>query len=430
MHRISAKQRSEAKFAGSVIDSIFDGTPASAKESYLKFLVATIDFLSAKYPNTWGATLFGDEICLNAGPVVGLALHKGGLIVLVEEESAPKSEKLWVSHGRALGCYLTTVPLADLKAKLPSLKISHRNAISISARNLTTPSIRNAHSIGITKFLSQFVHRPIPDPLYIGQMPLHLLNGGFGNNDKQVLERAARGDGRVGSWVVPKSAAIGDQVVINVAKQGLFATGRIASGTKPRADWHNRYGARLDCITLIVPPISLEEVQREIPGLGWARYARSIATPSPEIATEIRHLIGQQNATGEGELTDAKIASASIEELRRIALLQKQGAATPKQREILVLARSKAIRKYVLKRAKGLCEGCSVPAPFLGTDGLPFLEAHHTIRRAEEGPDDLWSVIALCPNCHRRTDAGQDARSFNDSLIKKLAKLEPKSKKC
>jgi 5-methylcytosine-specific restriction protein A len=128
-------------------------------------------------------------------------------------------------------------------------------------------------------------------------------------------------------------------------------------------------------------------------------------------------------------LSDAEFDSASIEELRRIALLPKKGSATSKQREIQSYDRSRAIRKYVLKRADGHCEGCSAPAPFLGIDGYPFLEAHHTIRRAEEGPDDLWSVIALCPNCHRRTDLSQDAKRFNESLIKRLTKLEPTPKK-
>jgi len=33
------------------------------------------------------------------------------------------------------------------------------------------------------------------------------------------------------------------------------------------------------------------------------------------------------------------------------------------------------------------CEGCSAAAPFLGADGEPFLETHHTTRVADEGPD-------------------------------------------
>ena len=38
------------------------------------------------------------------------------------------------------------------------------------------------------------------------------------------------------------------------------------------------------------------------------------------------------------------------------------------------------IRVYVLARANGKCEGCSAPAPFLRSDGTPYLEPHHLRR--------------------------------------------------
>jgi hypothetical protein len=254
---------------------------------------------------------------------------------------------------------------------------------------------------------------------------LHLLNGGYGNGDKVTLERASRGTGKVRSWVVPKSAAIGDEVVINVAGEGLFASGRIASGTKPRTDWKNRYGANLDSIKLIDPPILLSEVRKMIPALGWARYPRSIATPPRELVGEIKNLVTRRKKNGYSDLSKA-LEYVDIDDLRRIALLPSLQRDSAKHHQILVRTRRKAVRRYVLWRSRGNCEGCTLPAPFLGRDGEPFLEAHHTKRRSEDGPDDLWTVIALCPNCHRRTEMGQDAEKFNRALIKKLAKLEPK----
>ncbi len=117
------------------------------------------------------------------------------------------------------------------------------------------------------------------------RVSLHLLNGGYGNGDKEWLEEAARASRRIQSWIVPKNAAIGDEVVINVAGFGLFATAKVASSTKQRTDWPNRYGAALNAITLIKPAISLPLVQQLIPQLGWARYPRSIATPAPHRQT-------------------------------------------------------------------------------------------------------------------------------------------------
>jgi hypothetical protein len=184
MQRIGTKERSEPKAAADVIENIIGGTPASAKESYLKFLAASIGFLSDRYPYRWGVTLFGQTIRLNAGPVECLTLYRAGLNVLVEEKSAPKRVELWRRYQRAPGCFLTTVPLSYLEANLSFLKNSHWNAISIAARNLTTPSIRNAHSTAITTLLTQILHRPIDDPSYISPTALHLLNGGFANNDR------------------------------------------------------------------------------------------------------------------------------------------------------------------------------------------------------------------------------------------------------
>jgi 5-methylcytosine-specific restriction protein A len=92
-------------------------------------------------------------------------------------------------------------------------------------------------------------------------------------------------------------------------------------------------------------------------------------------------------------------------------------------------ARSLAIRLYVLRRADGYCEGCTLAAPFRSADGSPFLEAHHTKRLADDGPDHPAKVIGLCPNCHRRAHHAGDALSFNASLIRKLPKLEAASKK-
>src|SRR5262249_48599114 len=87
--------------------------------------------------------------------------------------------------------------------------------------------------------------------------------------------------------------------------------------------------------------------------------------------------------------------------------------------------RSLRIHSYVLRRANGSCEGCDANAPFLRSDGSSYLEPHHTKRLADDGPDHPATIIALCPNCHRRAHHAQDAKSFNRSLIIRLAKLEP-----
>ena len=97
------------------------------------------------------------------------------------------------------------------------------------------------------------------------------------------------------------------------------------------------------------------------------------------------------------------------------------GGSQEGQRLQNVKKRSEAVRVFVRRRADGTCEACGSPAPFTDRNGWPYLEAHHIYRRADEGPDHPDSVIALCPNCHRRVHPGQDGDRFNRQLALQLA---------
>jgi 5-methylcytosine-specific restriction protein A len=86
--------------------------------------------------------------------------------------------------------------------------------------------------------------------------------------------------------------------------------------------------------------------------------------------------------------------------------------------------RSQKVRRYVLARAKGVCEACDQPAPFSRSDGTPYLEPHHTTRLADEGPDHPASVGAICPNCHRKIHSGAAGAEWNEKLKVKLTRRE------
>lgn len=257
---------------------------------------------------------------------------------------------------------------------------------------------------------------------------LHIVQGGIDNGDKRWLEAAARKHRESRSWIVPKSAMIGDHVVIYVASYGFFATARIKSKPTPRSDWPNRYGAGLKSIRLIEPAISIAAIQRRIPKLTWANYPRSITTPGPIEATRVQQLISERRKSGLPDLSDDALAEANIDELRRVALMSARGRVAPIARTTNVRARSRAIHLYVLARAAGRCEGCKKVAPFFKVDGSAYLEPHHTTRLADEGPDHPAKVIGLCPNCHRRVHHSRDGKAFNRSLIKRLSSLERQSR--
>ena len=120
-----------------------------------------------------------------------------------------------------------------------------------------------------------------------------------------------------------------------------------------------------------------------------------------------------------------RLAKRPLNELKVAALLASNFDNEPLLKDRKAYSRSTVIKAYVLARANGICEGCEKPAPFAGVKGAPYLEPHHTRRRADAGPDHPLWVIALCPNCHARVHHGADGQEYNDYLSDRLRVIEP-----
>jgi 5-methylcytosine-specific restriction protein A len=117
-------------------------------------------------------------------------------------------------------------------------------------------------------------------------------------------------------------------------------------------------------------------------------------------------------------------AGLSLADLRAAAL-EPPGVNQPApEAKRKTYRRSAAVRRYVLARAAGACEGCGSPAPFVTPAGDPYLEPHHTRRISDGGPDHPAAVIGLCPTCHRRVHHGADGPTYNHGLIATLLTLE------
>jgi 5-methylcytosine-specific restriction enzyme A len=93
-------------------------------------------------------------------------------------------------------------------------------------------------------------------------------------------------------------------------------------------------------------------------------------------------------------------------ELRNLANAQK-GKPEKKIASITVYKRNPYVAAEALLRADGTCESCGKSAPFKRlSDGTPYLEVHHKQRLADDGEDTIENVLALCPNCHRKSHFG------------------------
>lgn len=118
--------------------------------------------------------------------------------------------------------------------------------------------------------------------------------------------------------------------------------------------------------------------------------------------------------------------SASLEELRQKAREAagpaKKGTSKNSKRDYFL--RSQDVKLYVLARAKGVCESCKEPAPFITQRGTPYLEPHHIRRLTDDGPDDAAFMGAICPNCHRDIHHGKNGKARNHELQKFVTAVE------
>jgi hypothetical protein len=90
----------------------------------------------------------------------------------------------------------------------------------------------------------------------------------------------------------------------------------------------------------------------------------------------------------------------------------KSALGKPRQIQVKTSAflRNPDVIVEVLERAKGYCEICGNPAPFLrASNGSLYLEVHHILPLACGGEDTVANAQALCPNCHRRVHFGINA---------------------
>ncbi len=121
-------------------------------------------------------------------------------------------------------------------------------------------------------------------------------------------------------------------------------------------------------------------------------------------------LVSEQQVRGgsEGAFEEGLRAASHLsdEELRaRIERAEK--LPQTRLRAVQSLIRNPYVAAAVLRRAKGNCESCGSPAPFLAAaSGAPYLEIHHKVRLADGGEDTLENTMAVCPNCHRKEHYG------------------------
>lgn len=89
-------------------------------------------------------------------------------------------------------------------------------------------------------------------------------------------------------------------------------------------------------------------------------------------------------------------------EIKNRAKIAESEIVSTKEVKTVYRERNQYISEYTKERAKGICDLCGKEAPFKDKNGRPYLESHHVITLAENGPDAIYNTVAICPNCHRK----------------------------
>ena len=172
--------------------------------------------------------------------------------------------------------------------------------------------------------------------------------------------------------------------------------------------------------------ISAALYELKMPYIAGYLPARNIGSAVKEKMVVLLSAQGIESLEAYVPTPDAKQLSKRVSDLR-----QRHLGSVPKGAQVPAtvtttttsFVRDPAVKAWVLQAANGQCEGCGAPAPFLGMDGLPYLEVHHVMPLSSHGSDKTTNAVALCPNCHRRCHHSKDRDEFKLSLYQRISRL-------
>lgn len=92
--------------------------------------------------------------------------------------------------------------------------------------------------------------------------------------------------------------------------------------------------------------------------------------------------------------------------------------------DVSALPRSREVRRRDAGACQGICECCNTFG-FKMANGSIYLETHHVIPLAQNGPDVEWNVVAICPNDHRRAHFAVDREALRGQFVERLQGIYP-----
>ncbi len=196
-----------------------------------------------------------------------------------------------------------------------------------------------------------------------------------------------------------KSDEAGGTVIV-----GWYKDATVFRSRKKNALGHS-YNITASHAILLPPLLRTFSIQRSQKGIGFGQsnvwYAKDDAAEAI-IKQTIEYISRFNDSLDIKNAANDALASLSDEELdKKIGITISEPAPTYSSISNL-RKRNPYLPEKAKRRANGICQLCQERAPFTDKKGRPYLEAHHIIPLADDGPDTLENMVALCPNCHRK----------------------------
>lgn len=158
-------------------------------------------------------------------------------------------------------------------------------------------------------------------------------------------------------------------------------------------------------------------------GRDWLPGLKPAKNVGAKVAAQIEALIAELEGRPVAPTVAFEISVR--EKVKKAPLVPPEGSAAPKASTATVTQyqRDSSVKAWVLRQANGTCECCGKQAPFVDSDGLPYLEVHHIRKLAEKGSDTVTNAVAICPNCHRELHYGGRAKELVDKLYSSIPRL-------
>lgn len=158
-------------------------------------------------------------------------------------------------------------------------------------------------------------------------------------------------------------------------------------------------------------------------GRSWLTGLKPAKNVGANVAMELLSLIAEVENQTVNPSTVFEIKARAT--AKHMTSADPVGNTAPLARQVMITQyeRDPLVKARVLEIANGICECCGNRAPFVNSDGDPFLEVHHVRQLADKGPDTVKNAVALCPNCHREAHYGQNSKLVVTRLYEKVKRL-------